>query len=113
MVEGYCRIAKPEVNGILPTAEKERAEQQFALKREKMLLVANTIGAGGNLVKFITPPICCNPCALNAAQWFALIRSGLRTARAACREKSAEFVLDGRYRINQEWERLLEGEQNA
>ena len=110
IVEAYCRITKPEVSGFLPLAEKERAEQTYTLKKEKMLFIANAIGTGGNIVKFVAPPSCCNPCALNAAQWFAFIRSSIQMTRAACRDKSAERVLDGRSRINQEWERLLQGE---
>ena len=110
IVEAYCRITKPEISGFLPFAEKERAEQTYLLKKEKMLFIANAIGAGGNIVKFVAPPSCCNPCALNAAQWFAFIRSSIQMTRAACRDKSAERVLDGRSRINQEWERLLQSD---
>lgn len=107
IVEAYCRITKPEISGFLPFAEKERAEQTYLLKKEKMLFIANAIGTGGNIVKFVAPPSCCNPCALNAAQWFAFIRSSIQMTRTAFRDKSAERVLDGRTRINQEWERLL------
>lgn len=107
IVEAFCRITKPEINGFLPLAEKEQAEQQYNLKKEKMLFISNSVGAAGNLVKFVAPPSCCNPCSLNAAQWFAFIRSSISMTVAATRDRSAESVLDGRSRINQKWDLLL------
>ena len=107
VVEAYCRMTKPETSGFLPLAEKELAEQEYVLKKEKMLFIANSIGVAGNIVKFVAPPSCCNPCALNAAQWFAFIRSSIKMTKAACRDRAVEEVLDGRNRIQQEWERLL------
>ena len=108
IVDAYCRITKPVINGFLPLAEQERSEQQYQLKKEKMLFISNAVGAAGNLAKFVAPPNCCNPCALNAAQWFAFIRSSIGMIVAATRDRSAEFVLDGRSRINQKWDILLE-----
>lgn len=108
IVNAYCRITKPEVSGFLPLAEKERVEQQYNLKKEKMLFISNSVGAAGNLVKFLAPPSCGNPCALNVAQWFAFIRSSISMTIAATRERSVEFVLDGRSRINKQWETLME-----
>ena len=107
VVEAYCRMTKPEINGFLPIAEKELAEQANALKKEKMLFIANSVGVAGNIIKFVAPPSCCNPCALNAAQWFAFIRSSIVMTKAACRDRTVESVLEGRSRIQQEWERLL------
>ena len=107
VVEAYCRMTKPEINGFLPIAEKELAEQASALKKEKMLFIANSVGVAGNIVKFVVPPSCCNPCALNVAQWFAFIRSSIAMVKAACRDHTVESILEGRSRIQQEWERLL------
>ena len=107
VVEAYCRLTKPTIDGFLPLAEKELAEQAYTLKKEKMLFIANSIGVAGNIVKFVAPPNCCNPCALNAAQWFAFIRNSIQMAKAACRDRTVETVLEGRSRIQQEWERLL------
>lgn len=108
IIESYCRITKPEISGYLPQAEKEREELAFSLKKEKMLFIASSIGVAGNIVKFAAPPSCCNPCSLNAAQWFDFIRNSIQMVRAACRDRSVETVLDGRNRINQEWETLLQ-----
>lgn len=108
IIDAYCRITKPGVNGFLPLAEQERAEQEFNLKKEKMMFISNSVGAAGNLVKFVAPPNCGNPCALNAAQWFAFIRNSISMTVAATRDRSAEFVLDGRSRINQKWRIILE-----
>lgn len=110
ILEAYCRITKPKISGLLPLAEKERAEQTYRLKKEKMLFIANAIGTGGNVVKFVAPPSCCNPCALNAAQWFAFIRSSIQMTRAVYRDKSAEIVLDGRTIIDQNWDSLLQSD---
>lgn len=107
VVEAYCRLTKPAIDGFLPLAEKELAEQAYTLKKVKMLFIANSIGVAGNIVKFVAPPNCCNPCALNAAQWFAFIRNSIQRAKAACRDRTVETVLEGRSRIQQEWERLL------
>lgn len=107
VIEAYCRITKPAEDGFLPFAERERSKLQFIMKKEKMMFIANSVGAAGNLAKFVAPPNCCNPCALNAAQWFAFIRSSITVTAAATRDRSAEFVLDGRSRINQKWDILL------
>ncbi len=107
VIEAYCRMTKPEKSGFLPIAEKELAEQAYTLKKEKMLFISNSVGVTGNLIKFVAPPSCCNPCALNVAQWFAFIRSSIVMTKAACRDRTVESVLEGRSRIQQEWERLL------
>ena len=99
-----------------PSRVREAWQSQFggvsnsgkiAVLEEGMLFIANSVGAAGNIIKFAAPPSCCNPCALNAAQWFAFIRSSIVMTKAACRDRTVESVLEGRSRIQQEWERLL------
>lgn len=107
VVEAYCRITKPEEDGFMPLAEKELAEQAYMLKKEKMLFIGNAIGVAGNIIKFVAPPNCCNPCALNAAQWFSFIRNSIQMTKAACRDRSVETVFEGRSKLQQEWNRLL------
>ena len=107
VVEAYCRITKPEEDGFMPLAEKELAEQAYMLKKEKMLFIGNSIGVAGNIIKFVAPPNCCNPCALNAAQWFSFIRNSIQMTKAACRDRSVETVFEGRSKLQQEWNRLL------
>ena len=107
VVEAYCRITKPEEDGFMPLVEKELAEQAYMLKKEKMLFIGNSIGVAGNIIKFVAPPNCCNPCALNATQWFSFIRNSIQMTKAACRDRSVETVFEGRSKLQQEWNRLL------
>ena len=110
IIEMYWRITADKPNGFLSLAEQERTERNNQLKKTKLLFIANTVGAGGNLIKFVA--CSCNPCALNAAQWYAFIKSSIDMVKAETRDKSADTILDGRDRINEEWEELLESTEN-
>lgn len=108
VIKGYLSLTKPEINRFLPIAEKERAELNQRLKKEEMLLIANSVATTGNLLKFVSPPNCGNPCALNLPQWVAFIKNGINMLRGVMRDKSVETVMDHREEINAEWQRLLQ-----
>ena len=107
VIEAYLRLTRENINELLPVADKERAKINYNLKREKMLFIANAIASGGNIIKFVAPPNCSNPCALNVAQWFAMIRSSIAMIKASFRDKTTETLMDNRTLINQMWDNLL------
>ena len=86
--------------------EKEYWKLQETLKREKMLWIANTVATAGNVVKLVSPPVSGNPCAINAVQWFAMIRSGISIVKAASRDCTTENVIATRFAINRAWREL-------
>lgn len=107
LIDCYLSLTKQEINPLLPVAEREYVELQHTLKREEMHLIADAIAVGGNVVKIFAPPNLGNPCALNIAEWFSLVRHGFSVFRSAVRDRTAETIIEQRSAINSAWDRLL------
>jgi len=105
----YMRLqyGKPEQASETLIYERELDELQIRLKNEKMLLIMNSVGSAGNLIKFLAPPASGNPAALNLPQWVSMLNSSINTARAATRDRSAELAVVNRETIDSVWKELL------
>lgn len=108
IIDAYLYMTQEDENRLLPIAERERAELNAKLKREKMLFVASSIASAGNVAKFYINGA--NPCALNVAQWADMIRESINMTSAATRDRTVETVMDRREEINAAWERLKNGD---
>jgi len=106
----YMRLqyGKPEQTCETLIYERELDELQIRLKNEKMLLIMNSVGSAGNLLKFLMPPASGNPAAINLPQWISMLNSSINTARAAARDRSAELAVANRETIDSVWKELLE-----
>ena len=113
LIDAYLALTRGEEERFCPAAERERRDIARRLKREKMIFVCRAAASGGNLAKFLMPPSCGNPCALNMAQWLALAQSSCAMACAGLRERTAEAVMDNREAINQNWSVLQNAESGA
>ena len=111
IVEAYLFLNKDQTEIFLPVMEKERQALNRQLKREKMLFVANLTASTGNVIKFLSPPNCGNPCALNLAQWFELVKNSCSMLRAATRDRTAETVMANREAVQKNWDILLSGDK--
>ncbi len=107
VIHAYLSITAQQLEPFLPIVEKEYKELQYTLKKEQMHLIANTIAVSGNLIKIFAPPNLGNPCAINIAEWFALVRNGFNVLRAAMRDRTSETVIEQRAVINDTWAGLL------
>ncbi|MBQ9493518.1 MAG: hypothetical protein IJR54_07280 [Oscillibacter sp.] len=109
LICAYLRITGTEhvfQGAFSENTEREYRKLQETLKQEKMLLIANTVATAGNVIKLVSPPVSGNPCAINAVQWFAMIRSGITAVKAANRDRVPESVIAARFAINQTWQKL-------
>ena len=106
LLNTYLKLSMEEEATIRPLAQQELSTLHQKLRKEKMLLLANSIGTTGNLIKFLAPPSNGNPCAINLPQWLAMARSGLVTAKALTRDTSVEESMYNRELIDQRWEAL-------
>ncbi len=97
-------------NKLLPVLWLQREKQQLDIKlrTNKMMFVANSISTLGNTIKFISPPNCGNPCALNLVQWTDFIRSSIIMVKAVTRDFSTDQVLYNRKEIDKRWKDLLQ-----
>lgn len=89
-----------------PLYKREERELQAKLYRCKMRMSLDTIATVGNAVKFIAPPSCGNPCALNLAQWQSFFLSSIQFGRAAFRDRTPERLISTRAKIDQIWDEL-------
>lgn len=108
MIDAYLSFEDEPGACFSPVAEREYGELARRVKRARMIFLSDAVAAGGNAVKFFAPPNCGNPCGLNAAQWFALVRSSIRMIRIEAEDRSAETLIVQRREINRTWARLLE-----
>lgn len=107
IIDTYLELSQEANKEIAtPLAQKERAKLDASLKKEKMQFITNSITVGGNVIKFFMPPASCNPCALNAPEWLAFLRSSIAMAHAASRDFAAEDALLNRDKINAKWDAL-------
>ncbi len=107
LVDSYLSLTKEVENTVsLNLAEKERRNLNASLKREKMMFVSNVTATVGNTVKFLAPPNCGNPCALNLSQWFAFVTSSCAMIKAGLRDRTVEAVMDNREAIEKNWDIL-------
>ena len=96
------------INTVISIAEREKQQLDIKLRTNKMMFVANSISTLGNTIKFISPPNCGNPCALNLVQWTDFIRSSIIMAKAVTRDFTTEQVLYNRKEIDKRWKDLLQ-----
>lgn len=92
------------VNISLTQREGLRIERN--MRYEKIKLMADSISVGGNLIKFVSPPISCNPNALNFVEWLSFIRSMSSNIKIMTREDSLDRILYNRDIIEKNWETL-------
>ena len=107
LIDAYLSLTRTPDNLFLSVAEQERQKLNAKLKREKMLFISDIVGSSGNAVKFLLPPNCGNPCALNLSQWFELIRRSCSMAKEAMRDRTAETVMENRDVLQKNWDLLL------
>lgn len=108
IIDVYMKLMEEDDTSLIAFADKELRELNESLKKVEMKFIADTVMVTGNVVKFFAPPSCGNPCALNAAEWFSFLHSGISVVRAGGRETSAEEALDNRKKIEKMWEELLD-----
>lgn len=107
LINLYLKLTRETPDAIMEIAEREKCELDFKLKTYKMKFIANSIATIGNAVKFIAPPSCGNPCALNMMQWMNFIQNGIAMIAASNRDFSVEEAMYNRKEINDRWEELL------
>lgn len=109
IVHAYLQLDNPEIDAsLLPIAEREKRVLDHNLKETAMLTVSSAVASAGNLVKFLLPPNCSNPAALNLPQWAGFLKNCLWMTKAATRKLDAENALVGRDTINLGWDDLLQ-----
>ncbi len=94
-----------KTNLSLALREKHKVDKE--LKKEKMLLIANSIAVGSNLIKFFAPPYSCNLNSLNLPEWIAFLRSCIIFFQVETRDTIAEDVMINREEIDEEFKNLL------
>lgn len=108
VLTSYLHLAENNmVTHTAPVAIKEKHLLDLELRKTKLVFIANSIAVGGNTAKFFLPPSCCNPCSLNAPEWFAFLCSSIGMAGAATRNMDAEQVMQNRVDIDRRWDELL------
>lgn len=108
IIDAYLTLMNTIPNEIaMPVAEKEKVALDAKLRKEKMEWIANSIAIGGNTLKFFSPTSCCNPCSLNAAEWFAFLRSSIVMLHASTRDSTPETVICNRQSIDAKWDELI------
>lgn len=106
LIDAYLMMSREDIQAV-GIAEKEIAEQQSYLKKEKMIFISDCIATGGNLAKVLLPPSCGNPASINLTQWAQFIQTSVTMASAATRDVSVEKVVAQRNDIDATWEQLL------
>lgn len=108
IIDAYLKLTKASNEIVSPVALKEKKQLDEKLRKEKMEFIANSITVGGNVVKFFAPPTSCNPCSLNAPEWFAFLRSSLIMIRATTRDTVIEEAIYNRKDIHDKWNKEFE-----
>lgn len=106
LIDAYLMLSKEEIDTV-GIAEKEIAEQQAVLKKEKMIFISDCIATGGNLAKILLPPSCGNPASINLTQWGQFIHSSIAVVMATTRDIKVEQIVAQRKAIDDSWEHLL------
>jgi len=107
LINMYIKLTSETQDVVSSIVEREKYEMDFKLKTYKMKFIANSIATVGNVVKFVAPPNCGNPCALNLVQWKALIQNGIDMCTATSRDFSGEEAMYNRHDIDLRWKELL------
>lgn len=108
IIDIYLKLTTDKCNGFAPVYEKEKAEIDYKLKKHKMKFIADTIGTAGNVVKFIAPPSCGNPTAINIVQIVELIEESIIMIKAGTRATTTEEIIANRKIINKRWNELFD-----
>lgn len=96
-----------EVTNDMPLSQTEKLKMDSEIKKEKMRFIASSISVGGDLLKFLSPPSCCNPCSLNAPEWIEFLTHSIRMTKIAIRDKTPEQVMYNREVLNDNWNVLI------
>ena len=107
IIKIYCEMSKQSTDTVFTIAEMEKVKLDNKLKEEKMRVITNTAATLGNAVKFIAPPSCGNPTAINMVQWLTFLQSGIVITKAGLRDISVEEVMYSREEIDKKWDDLL------
>jgi hypothetical protein len=107
LINLYLKLERESLPAIATIADREKDELDFKLKTLKMMFVSNLIATTGNAVKFLAPPVCGNPCALNMVQWMALLNNSVTLFLAQTRDISTEKAIMNRKSIDEMWRSLL------
>ena len=91
-----------------PIYEREIAELNYNLKKDKMAFIINATATSGNLAKFLLPPSNGNPLSLNLPQWGAMLESTITIIKDLFRDRTIELIVQNRKNIDDVWESLLE-----
>lgn len=102
----YLKLERENSIVIATIADREKDELDFKLKTLKIRFISNLIATTGNAVKFVAPPVCGNPCALNMVQWMELLNNSVTMLSAATRDFSTEEAIMSRKSIDEMWSRL-------
>lgn len=108
IIKIYSDLTKEIPNVISTISEKEKIKLDNKLKKEKMKFIANTSATLGNAIKFISPPNCGNPTAINLVQWVNFLQSGMAIVKSELRDISVEQAIDFRKSIDKKWKELFE-----
>lgn len=106
LINIYLKMTSETSPLIMSIYEREKHDLDFKLKTYKMKFIANSVATTGNAIKFIAPPSCGNPCALNVVQWMAFIQNSITMAAASTRDITLEEVIYNRQIINGRWKEL-------
>jgi hypothetical protein len=107
IINMYIKLTIESPEAIMTIADREKYELDIKLKTYKMMFVSNLTATTGNVVKFLAPPVCGNPCALNLVQWMALLDSSMKMYVASSRDFTVEEALVNRSDIDKMWNDLM------
>ena len=107
LINIYLKLSRDMPDAIVAIVEREKSELDFRLKTYKMMFIANSIATIGNTVKFVAPPNCGNPCAINMVQWMEFVQNGITMVAIDARDFSTEQAMYNRVEIDAKWRDLL------
>jgi hypothetical protein len=107
IINMYIKFTIESPEAIMTIADREKYELNIKLKTYKMMFVSNLTATTGNVVKFLAPPVCGNPCAINLVQWLALLDSSIKMYVASIRDFTVEEALVNRSDIDKMWNDLV------
>ncbi len=102
----YCSMTMQSSENYMNMAEREIENINNELKICKMSFIASTVAISGNLIKFIAPPSCGNPCAINLVQYGDFIKNGICMIKACTRNTTPQQIIEQRKNIEDNWKKL-------
>lgn len=107
IINMYIKFTIESPEAIMTITDREKYELDIKLKTYKMMFVSNLTATTGNVVKFLAPPVCGNPCAINLVQWLALLDSSIKMYVASTRDLTVEEASFNRRNIDRMWSELM------